>query len=122
MTTKTREEVLTLFRAKYDYLKSVYPEVGAFDEAVSSNFYQNPDGGWQLNLSPFAAITLRPGDEEAHETHGPICARWHEEGGSFDKDGNPGWLGYPTNDQMPSNQDVRPPCPAYLRSWTPSPI
>ena len=62
---KTKEEVLALFRAKYDHLKSVYPEVGSFDEAASTNFYQNPDGGWQLNLPPCAAITLRPGDDEA---------------------------------------------------------
>ena len=119
---KNRDEVIVLFRAKYDYLKSVYPEVGSFDEAVSSNFYQNPDGGWQLNLSPCAAITLRPGDDEAHETHGAICARWYEEGAAFDKNGDPEWLGYPTKDEMPREQGVFPPCPAFLRQWNPSPI
>lgn len=120
---KTREEVLALFRTKYDYLKSVYPEVGSFDEAASSNFYQNPDGGWQLNLPPCAAITLRPGDDEAHETHGIICKRWYEEGGAFNEDGVPGWLGYPTKDEMPSDQGVFPPCPAFFpRPWLPSPI
>lgn len=95
---KTREEVITLFRAKYDYLKSVYPSVGSFDEACAASLYQNPDGGWQLNLSPCAAITLRPGDSEAHETHGTICAKWYDEGGAF-KGGIPGWLGYPISDE-----------------------
>ena len=90
---KTREEVITLFRAKYDYLKSVYPEVGSFDEAASTNFYQNPDGGWQLNLPPCAAITLRPGADEAHEVHGSICERWYKEGGTQ------GLLGYPLTDE-----------------------
>ena len=119
---KTREEVLALFRAKYNYLKSVYPNSVSFEEAASSNFYQNPDGGWQMNLDNFAAITLRPGDDEAHETHGAICTRWYEEGGTFNKDGNPGWLGYPTKDEMPSAQGVIPPCPVFLREWNPSPI
>ena len=119
---KNREEVLTLFRTKYDYLKSIYPEVGSFDEAASSNFYQNPDGGWQMNLDNCAAITLRPGDDEAHETHGAICKRWYEEGGAFNEDGTPGWCGYPTKDVIPRDQGVFPPCPAFLRQWNPSPI
>ena len=92
---KTREEVLTLFRAKYDYLKSVYPEVGPFEEI---RLYQNPDGGWQMNSENCAAITLRPSDEEAHETHGAICAQWYQQGRAFDDAGIPGWLGYPIQD------------------------
>ena len=94
----SRATVLAMFRAKYDYLKSVYPSVGSFDEACAASLYQNPDGGWQLNLSPCAAITLRPGDAEAHETHGMICAKWYDEGGAF-KEGIPGWLGYPVSDE-----------------------
>ena len=93
---KTKEEVLTLFRDKYAYLKTVYPSVGPFDDTV---IYQNPDGGWQLNLSPCAAITLRPDCGEPYETHGAICARWYEEGGAFNEDGKPGKLGYPVNDE-----------------------
>ena len=122
---KTKEEVLALFRAKYDHLKSVYPEVGSFDEAASTNFYQNPDGGWQLNLPPCAAITLRPGDDEAHEIHGELCARWYQEGGAFERD-MPGWLGYPVEDQEATDFEVRPPPPLDFdfnnESWVPGPI
>jgi hypothetical protein len=103
---KSREEVLTLFRAKYDYLKSVYPEVGSFEEI---RLYQNPDGGWQMNLENCAAITLRPGDEEPHETHGPICAQWYQQGRAFDDAGIPGWLGYPISDVRDEMQIESPP-------------
>ena len=98
---KTRDEVISLLRAKYDYLKLVYPKVGPFEKAVSSNFYQNPDGGWQMNLENWAAITLRPGDGEPHEIHGPICRYWYSYGGAF-KDGMPGYWGYPVSDQKDS--------------------
>ena len=86
-TMKTREEVLALFHDKYEYLKSVYPEVGSFEEI---RLYQNPDGGWQMNLENCAAITLRPGDDQPLETHGAICARWYQEGGAFNERGEPG--------------------------------
>lgn len=98
---KTREDVLALFRVKYDHLKEVYPEVGPFDESQfdENQFYETPDGGWQLNLSPSAAITLRPGSGEAHETHGGICARWYKEGGAYNELKERGWLGYPVSDE-----------------------
>lgn len=92
---KTRDEVIALFQNKYEYLKAVYPSVGPFDEA---GIYQNPDGGWQLNLSPSAAITLRPCDDEPHETHGGICERWRSLGGAFNVQ-MPGRLGYPVSDE-----------------------
>lgn len=122
---QTRGKVLAMFRAKYDSLKSVYPEVGSFDEAASTNFYQNPDSGWQMNLSPCAAITLRPGDDEAHIIYGAVCARWYEEGGAFERD-IPGWLGYPVKDQAAIDIGVRPPPPLDFdfntASWVPSPV
>jgi hypothetical protein len=99
---KTRDEVIALFRDKYEYLKTVYPSVGPFEE---SRLYQNPDGGWQMNLENWAAITLRPGDDKPHEIHGAICARWYKDGGAFDEDGIPGWLGYPTSDEVQLKQD-----------------
>ena len=93
---RTRKEVVELFRKKYVHLQTVYPSVGAFNEY---DIRQNPDGGWQLDLLPCAAITLRPNDDEAHETHGSICKRWYKEGGAFDEHRNPGWLGYPISDE-----------------------
>ena len=99
---KTRNEVIALFRDKYDYLKSVcQQQIGPFNESA---ICQNPDGGWQLNFDQpgtdyKAAITLRPNDEESHETHGVIGARWFQEGGAFDVNGIPGWLGYPLVDE-----------------------
>ena len=79
---KSREEVIALFRDKYAYLKTVYPSVGPFEE---SRLYQNPDGGWQMDLENWAAITLRTGDDKPHEIHGAICARWYKDGGAFDE-------------------------------------
>ena len=118
---KSRDEVAALFRAKYAHLKTVYPQVGLFDE---SKIYQNPDGGWQLNLENCAAITLRPDDDEPHETHGAICARWYQEGGAFDK-GIRGRLGYPVADGK-KGEDVclALPCPVFWRVpvWNPSPV
>lgn len=93
---KTKEEVLALFRVKYDKLKEVYPQVGPFDE---NQFYETPDHGWQLNLGPCAAITLRPESSEPHETHGGICARWYQEGGVYNECKERGWLGYPISDE-----------------------
>ena len=94
---KTRDEVIALFRNKYAYLKTVYPSVGPFEEI---RLYQNPNGGWQMDLENCAAITLRPNDEEAHETHGPICARWYGEEGAFNEKGAHGKLGYPISDEL----------------------
>lgn len=99
---KTREEVILLFRDKYAYLQAVcQQQLEPFNESA---IYQNPDGGWQLNLEQpgtdyKAAITLRPNDEVPHETHGVIGARWFREGGAFDVNGIPGWLGYPIADE-----------------------
>ena len=93
---KKKEDVLELFRKKYDHLKTIFPSVGEFKEAA---LYQTPDEGWQLSIDSFAAITLRPNDDEAHETHGRICERWYKEGGAFDEHRNPGWLGYPISDE-----------------------
>ncbi|MBR4250887.1 MAG: hypothetical protein IKQ15_01125 [Kiritimatiellae bacterium] len=114
---KTKEEVLALFRDKYAYLKSVYPEVGPFDE---SKLHQKPGGGWQIDLENWAAITIRPDADEPHETHGAICERWYQEGGAFNNDGIPGWLGYPIADTRNTDFHVRPPCPHFLRYWEPS--
>ena len=94
---KTREEVIALFRDKYEYLKTIYPSVGPFDE---NRLYQNPDRGWQMNFENCAAITLRPGDDQPLETHGAICARWYQEGGAFNERGEPGRLGYPISEEM----------------------
>ena len=105
MAMKTREEVIALFRDKYAYLKALCQhQIGPFN---ASAIYQNPDGGWQLNLEQpgtdcKAAITLRPNDEVPHETHGVIGARWFQEGGAFDKNGIPGRLGYPVEDERPT--------------------
>lgn len=93
---KKRDEVLALFRGKYDYLKSIYPWVGPF---VENNLSQLPDGGWQINLAHSAAITLRPGSDEPHETHGGIYEQWYQEGGAFDENKMPGWLGHPVSDE-----------------------
>jgi GTPase SAR1 family protein len=95
---KTREEVIPLFREKYAYLKSVFPQVGPFNE---SQLYQNPDGGWQINPGPWprAVITLRPGDDKPHETHGGICERWCQEGGAYNETKERGRLGYPVSDE-----------------------
>ncbi len=102
MVMKTRDEVIALFRDKYAYLKKLcHNQIGPFN---ASEIYQNPDGGWQLDLEQpstdyQAAITLRPDDEVPYETHGVIGARWFQEGGAFDKKGIPGWLGYPVKDE-----------------------
>ena len=117
---KTRDEVIALFRDKYEYLKTVcQQQIGPFDESA---IFQNPDGGWQLNLEqPFdykAAITLRPNDEEPHETHGVIGARWFQEGGVFGENGIPGWLGYPVNDEKNRKVFVDLPLPNQF-SWPP---
>ena len=101
---KTRDEVIALFRDKYEHLKMVYPSVGPFDE---NRLYQNPDGGWQVNLESCAAITLRPGDNEPHETHGAICERWYHEGGAFNVKGVPGKLGYPISDELCGTDEPR---------------
>lgn len=99
---KSRDEVVALFRDKYAYLQMVcQQQIGPFNESA---IYQNPDGGWQLNLEQpgtayRAAITLRPNDEAPHETHGVIGARWFQEGGAFDVNGIPGRLGYPVSDE-----------------------
>lgn len=118
---KTREEVLVLFRDKYRYLKSVYPAVGPFDE---SKLLQNPDEGWQIDLGQceleiWATITLRPGANAPHETHGAICARWYREGAAFN-DGIRGHLGYPISDEEGWVIAVQPPCPyGYPLPWDP---
>ena len=111
---KNREDVLALFRDKYDYLKSVYQQVGAFDEA---RVHQNPDDGWEVDLEN-AAITLRPGDDDPHETHGAIFASWRHAGGAFNGVTR-GWLGYPITDEKQEDQYVEPPCPPFLRYWEP---
>ncbi len=113
---KTRDEVIVLFRDKYEHLKAVYPSVGPFEE---NRLYQNPDGGWQMNLESCAAITLRPNDEEPYETHGAICAQWYKEGGAFNETGIPGWLGYPISDEGRKSFSVCPPCPMFMRIWKP---
>lgn len=113
---KTRDEVIALFRDKYEYLKTVYPSVGPFEE---NRLYQNPDGGWQMNLVNCAAITLCPGGGEPHETHSAICARWYKEGGAFNENGIPGWLGYPISDEERKVFRVCPPCPMFMRIWEP---
>ena len=99
---KTHDEVVALFRDKYAYLKAVCQD--QIEPFNASAIHQNPDGGWQLNLDQpgtdyKAAITLRPNDEVPHETHGAIGARWFKEGGAFDKNFIPGWLGYPVKDE-----------------------
>lgn len=107
---KNRNDVIVLFRDKYAHLKAVYPSVGPFDE---NRLYQNPDGGWQMNLENCAAITLRPNDDDPHETHGQICARWYEEGGAFNENGVSGKLGYPISDETSiEEKEIE-----YLSSW-----
>lgn len=114
---KTREEVLALFRAKYIYLKSVYPEVGPFDE---NGIYQNPDGGWQINLAHGAVMMLRSNDGEPNEIHGTIYERWCKEGGAFNEAGKSGKLGYPVSDVKSWERFVQPPCPLfYPFEWNP---
>lgn len=109
---KSREVVLALFRDKYAYLQAVcQQQLEPFNEAA---IYQNPDGGWQLNLEQpgtdyKAAITLRPGDDDPHEMHGVIGARWFQEGGAFDVNGIPGWLGYPIADDETDTVSVNLP-------------
>ena len=110
---KTREEVVELFRNKYDYLKTVYPSVEAFDESAIK---QNQDGGWQLSLSPYAAITLRPCDDEPHETHGAICDRWRIEGESAGK------MGYPMSDEQNQNVTIPNTSPSSSQNGCPSEI
>lgn len=89
---KTRTEILNAFRAKYEALKTVFPKIGA---PIKPGIYRTPNGGWQCNYANCAAITIRPGDSEAHEVYGGICKRWYQEGGAFDETGMPGWLGFP---------------------------
>ncbi len=114
---KSRDEVVALFRDKYAYLQMVcQQQIGPFNESA---IYQNPDGGWQLNLEQpgtayRAAITLRPNDEAPHETHGVIGARWFQEGGAFDVNGIPGWLGYPVKDEERREVSVCLPNYGYL--------
>ena len=121
---KTREEVIALFRAKYDDLQTVcQQQIGPFNESA---IYQNPDGGWQLNLEQpgtdyKAAITLRPNDEVPHETHGVIGARWFQEGGAFDAHGNPGLLGYPVADEVSKVISVTTGSQGDLLGFTPPP-
>jgi len=110
---KTREEVVELFRNKYAYLKTVYPSVEAFEESAIK---QNPDGGWQLSLSPYAAITLRSCDEEPHETHGAICDRWRIEGESAGK------MGYPMSDEQNQNVTIPNTSPSSSQNGCPSEI
>lgn len=99
---RSREDVVALFRDKYAYLQMVCQRrIGPFDESA---IYQNPEGGWQLNLEQpgtdyKAAITLCPNDDVPHDTHGIIGARWFQEGGAFDVNGIPGRLGYPIADE-----------------------
>lgn len=93
---KKKEDVLELFRKKYDHLKTIFPSAGEFKESA---LYQTPDEGWQLSIDSFAAITLRPNNDEVHETHGAICDRWYKEGGAFNERHNPGWLGHPISDE-----------------------
>ena len=97
----TRREKFTIarkFQAKYDWLKrEQYPSVG---EPDATGIYRNPDGGWQCNYSNWCAIVLRPGETEAREVHGAICARWYQEGGAFNESGKRGNLGYPISDEL----------------------
>ena len=100
----TKSEIENLFRQKYDLLDNAYHrDVGPFD---TTKMYRNPDGGWQLNLQNWAAITIRPGDAEAHETHGAICAKWYVLGAAFDENGVPGLLGYPVTDEIPGEVEI----------------
>lgn len=85
-------DIIIKFREKYDLLKRVVPEIG---EPIEPGIYKTPNGGWQCNYANCAAITIRPGDSEAYEVYGGICARWYQEGGAFDETGKPGWIGFP---------------------------
>ena len=85
-------DIIVKFRAKYDLLKQVFPGIG---EPIEPGIYRTPNGGWQCNYANCAAITIRPGDSEAHEVYGGVCKRWYQEGGAFDETGTPGWLGFP---------------------------
>lgn len=85
-------DIIIKFREKHDLLKRMFPKIG---EAIEPGIYRTPNGGWQCNYANCAAITIRPGDSEAHEVYGGICARWYQEGGAFDETCKPGWLGFP---------------------------
>ena len=88
---------------KYRQLKTKDIE-GKLGSAVAPGICQTSDGGWQCDyvfgknftektlLGLRCAITLRPGDEEAHEVHGGILKRWYDEGGIHK-------LGYPISDE-----------------------
>lgn len=95
-----RETVERLFQDKYNFLKGgPYKEIG---KPNLGGLQKNPDGGWRCTYGAtwdksggvWAAITICPGDDKEHETHGAICHRWwHQEGGPS------GSLGYPISDE-----------------------
>ena len=105
------ETVERLFQDKYNFLKSgPYKEIG---KPTQDGLQKNSDGGWRCTYGAtwdicgrdvWAAITIRPGDDKAHETHGGICHRWwHQDGGPS------GLLGYPISDEevygLPESED-----------------
>lgn len=103
MRTDIPADIVDMFQAKYDWLKSKQGGVSTLEGAIEPGIYKTPDGGWQCNYGGAwgygCAITLRPGETEPHEVHGQICKRWYQEGGAFDENCKRGWLGYPVSDE-----------------------
>ncbi len=87
--------IAAIFTRKYEELRNgPYPQI---DQPTAP--YQLPDGGWQMDCSNWAAITLRPGETTPYAVTGPICTRWYIEGGVYNKKREKGWLGHPTSDE-----------------------
>ena len=110
--TNIPENVVALFQAKYDWLKSKQGGVPTLEGPIEPGIYKTQDGGWQCDYDGAwgygCAITLRPEDKEPHEVHGGICKRWYCEGGAFDENGRRGWLGYPVSDEEVYEGDDNP--------------
>ncbi|MBQ6337948.1 MAG: dynamin family protein [Kiritimatiellae bacterium] len=107
MKTDIPEDIITKFQSKYDWLKRVQlPSIGKPDAV---GIYRNPDGGFQQWFDNWVSIVIRPGiDQEPHEVHGAICARWSQEGGAWNEKKERGWLGYPISDEEAYNTDGDP--------------
>ena len=100
MTTKTREEVLTLFRAKYEALKPSFPQIGPFESHRMSRL--GDLRVCDLGENGRAAFVM-DGDGNLVEVHGGIYDVWKGKGGSN------GSLGLPVTDESDYHgPDARP--------------